>query len=161
MLKLKIAHSPLVQKYFTSTRELVLLNQTDFTDIGAIILTAEDVKYIQQIKTTEFNIPIFVVLNEGETLSDEYFDQVYHVQDLNSYDINLYSRQIETAASLYEQKMLPPFFKMLSEYVEMGNLAFDCPGHQGGQYFRKHQPAVIYTISMEKIFSVQIFVMLM
>lgn len=35
---------------------------------------------------------------------DEYFDQVYHVQDLNSYDINLYSRQIETAASLYEQK---------------------------------------------------------
>lgn len=50
MLKLKIAHSPLVQKYFTSTRELVLLNQTDFTDIGATILTAEDVKYIQQIK---------------------------------------------------------------------------------------------------------------
>lgn len=153
MLKLKIAHSPLVQKYFTSTRELVLLNQTDFTDIGAIILTAEDVKYIQQIKTTEFNIPIFVVLNEGETLSDEYFDQVYHVQDLNSYDINLYSRQIETAASLYEQKMLPPFFKMLSEYVEMGNLAFDCPGHQGGQYFRKHPAGrYLYDFYGENIF---------
>lgn len=32
MLKLKNRTWPLVQKYFTSTRELVLLNQTDFAN---------------------------------------------------------------------------------------------------------------------------------
>lgn len=154
MLKLKICHSPLVKKYFDSARDLVSITDTDFTDVGAIILTKEDVyEYIDRIEATQFGIPVFVVLNEGETLQDEYLSRVYHIQDLNSYDINLYSRQIETAASLYEGKMLPPFFKMLSEYVEMGNLAFDCPGHQGGQYFRKHPAGrYLYDFYGENIF---------
>ena len=82
-----------------------------------------------------------------------YNDAIYHIQDLNGYDIKLYSRQIETAAKLYEEKMLPPFFKMLSEYVEMGNIAFDCPGHQGGQYYRKHPAGrFLYDFYGENIF---------
>ncbi len=53
----------------------------------------------------------------------------------------------------YEDKMLPPFFKMLSEYVEMGNIAFDCPGHQGGQYYRKHPAGrFLYDFYGENIF---------
>ena len=53
----------------------------------------------------------------------------------------------------YEEKMLPPFFKMLSEYVEMGNIAFDCPGHQGGQYYRKHPAGrFLYDFYGENIF---------
>ncbi|MFC2363397.1 MAG: ornithine decarboxylase SpeF, partial [Haemophilus parainfluenzae] len=81
------------------------------------------------------------------------YDAIYHIQDLNGYDIKLYSRQIETAAKLYEEKMLPPFFKMLSEYVEMGNIAFDCPGHQGGQYYRKHPAGrFLYDFYGENIF---------
>ncbi len=56
-------------------------------------------------------------------------------------------------AKLYEEKMLPPFFKMLSEYVEMGNIAFDCPGHQGGQYYRKHPAGrFLYDFYGENIF---------
>lgn len=128
MLNLKIAYSSMVENYFKTNRELVLIQKTDFTDVGAIILTKEEVyEYIDRIEATQFGIPVFVVLNEGDRLQDEYLSRVYHIQDLNSYDINLYSRQIETAANLYEEKILPPFFKMLSEYVEMGNLAFDCP----------------------------------
>ncbi|MDY2947326.1 MAG: ornithine decarboxylase SpeF [Mannheimia varigena] len=139
MLHLKIAYSSLVQPYFHTTRELVAIDKTDFTDVGAIVLSTDDVhQYIDRILEKEFNIPVFIVVESGKILAPQYFDQVYHIQDLNNYDINLYSRQIETAVHLYEDKMLPPFFKMLSEYVEMGNTAFDCPGHQGGQYFRKH-----------------------
>lgn len=154
MLNLKIAYSPLVQPYFNTTRKLVCVSETDFTDVGAVVLTANDVAdYIESIVQTEFNIPVFVALNEGEVLESKFFDKVYHVQDLNNFDINLYSRQIETAAKLYEEKMLPPFFKMLSEYVEMGNSAFDCPGHQGGQYFRKHPAGrFLYDFYGENIF---------
>ncbi|VTQ23257.1 Ornithine decarboxylase [Escherichia coli] len=32
----------------------------------------------------------------------------------------------------------PPFFRALVDYVNQGNSAFDCPGHQGGEFFRRH-----------------------
>lgn len=154
MLHLKIAYSSLVQPYFHTTRELVAVEHSDFTDVGAIVLSTEDIQqYIDKILAKEFNIPVFVVVESGKILDPQYFDKVYHIQDLNNYDINLYSRQIETAVHLYEEKMLPPFFKMLSEYVEMGNTAFDCPGHQGGQYFRKHPAGrFLYDFYGENIF---------
>ena len=34
-------------------------------------------------------------------------------------------------------KLLPPFFGGLVSYDTEANIAFDCPGHQGGQFFRK------------------------
>jgi ornithine decarboxylase len=45
---------------------------------------------------------------------------------------------VETAASAYEEKLLPPFFDVLEAYATDGNLQFDCPGHQQGAYYRKH-----------------------
>ena len=139
MPNLKIAYSPKVEQYFSTNRELVEIDKTDFTDVAAIVLTSGDAgEYLERIQATNFGIPVFVVQTEEEQVDPKFYDAIYHIQDLNGYDIKLYSRQIETAARLYEEKMLPPFFKMLSEYVEMGNIAFDCPGHQGGQYYRKH-----------------------
>lgn len=154
MPNLKIAYSPEVTQYFLTDRDMVEVTETDFTDVGAVVLSSTDVaQYIDAIKATEFNIPVFVVQTAEAPLSPAYYDSVYHIQDLNGYDIQLYSRQIETAAKLYEEKMLPPFFKMLSEYVEMGNIAFDCPGHQGGQYFRKHPAGrFLYDFYGENIF---------
>lgn len=37
-----------------------------------------------------------------------------------------------------EERTLPPFFEALKAYVEEENLPFDCPGHQGGEFFRRH-----------------------
>lgn len=53
--------------------------------------------------------------------------------------------QLEAAADAYEQALLPPFFKTLKTYVEMENSTFACPGHQGGEFFRKTpgRPAVL------------------
>ena len=154
MPNLKIAYSPKVEQYFSTNRELVEITKTDFTDVAAIVLTSEDVgEYLERIQATNFGIPVFVVQTEEEQVDPKFYDAIYHIQDLNGYDIKLYSRQIETAAKFYEDKMLPPFFKMLSEYVEMGNIAFDCPGHQGGQYYRKHPAGrFLYDFYGENIF---------
>lgn len=154
MPNLKIAYSPKVEQYFSTNRELVEITKTDFTDVVAIVLTSGDVgEYLERIQATNFGIPVFVVQTEEEQVDPKFYDAIYHIQDLNGYDIKLYSRQIETAARLYEEKMLPPFFKMLSEYVEMGNIAFDCPGHQGGQYYRKHPAGrFLYDFYGENIF---------
>lgn len=154
MPNLKIAYSPKVEQYFSTNRELVEIDKTDFTDVAAIVLTSGDVgEYLERIQATNFGIPVFVVQTEEEQVDPKFYDAIYHIQDLNGYDIKLYSRQIETAAKFYEEKMLPPFFKMLSEYVEMGNIAFDCPGHQGGQYYRKHPAGrFLYDFYGENIF---------
>lgn len=154
MPNLKIAYSPKVEQYFSTNRELVEITKTDFTDVAAIVLTSGDVgEYLERIQATNFGIPVFVVQTEEEQVDPKFYNAIYHIQDLNGYDIKLYSRQIETAARLYEEKMLPPFFKMLSEYVEMGNIAFDCPGHQGGQYYRKHPAGrFLYDFYGENIF---------
>lgn len=154
MPNLKIAYSPKVEQYFSTNRELVEITKTDFTDVAAIVLTSGDVgEYLERIQATNFGIPVFGVQTEEEQVDPKFYDAIYHIQDLNGYDIKLYSRQIETAARLYEEKMLPPFFKMLSEYVEMGNIAFDCPGHQGGQYYRKHPAGrFLYDFYGENIF---------
>ena len=154
MPNLKIAYSPKVEQYFSTNRELVEIAKTDFTDVAAIVLTSGDVgEYLERIQATNFGIPVFVVQTEEEQVDPKFYDAIYHIQDLNGYDIKLYSRQIETAAKFYEEKMLPPFFKMLSEYVEMGNIAFDCPGHQGGQYYRKHPAGrFLYDFYGENIF---------
>ena len=154
MPNLKIAYSPKVEQYFSTNRELVEIDKTDFTDVSAIVLTSGDVgDYLERIQATNFGIPVFVVQTEEEQVDPKFYDAIYHIQDLNGYDIKLYSRQIETAAKFYEDKMLPPFFKMLSEYVEMGNIAFDCPGHQGGQYYRKHPAGrFLYDFYGENIF---------
>ena len=154
MPNLKIAYSPKVEQYFSTNRELVEITKTDFTDVAAIVLTSGDVgEYLERIQATNFGIPVFVVQTEEEQVDPKFYDAIYHIQDLNGYDIKLYSRQIETAARLYEEKMLPPFFKMLSDYVEMVNIAFDCPGHQGGQYYRKHPAGrFLYDFYGENIF---------
>ena len=154
MPNLKIAYSPKVEQYFSTNRELVEIAKTDFTDVAAVVLSSGDVgEYLGRIKATKFGVPVFVVQTEEQQVDPKFYDSIYHIQDLNGYDIKLYSRQIETAAKLYEEKMLPPFFKMLSEYVEMGNIAFDCPGHQGGQYYRKHPAGrFLYDFFGENIF---------
>ncbi len=50
-----------------------------------------------RIQATKFGIPVFVVQTEEEQVDPKFYDSIYHIQDLNGYDIKLYSRQIETA----------------------------------------------------------------
>lgn len=48
-----------------------------------------------------------------------------------------YARQIIASLVRYGRQLLPPFFGGLMAYDSEANIAFDCPGHQGGQFYRK------------------------
>jgi ornithine decarboxylase len=48
-----------------------------------------------------------------------------------------YAKQVLTSLVDYGTSLLPPFFGGLMSYDADGNIAFDCPGHQGGQFYRK------------------------
>ena len=48
-----------------------------------------------------------------------------------------YAKQVIASVMRYGLSLLPPFFGGLMAYDAEANIAFDCPGHQGGQFYRK------------------------
>ncbi|MCM0650672.1 ornithine decarboxylase [Clostridium swellfunianum] len=138
MKHLRISYTSEAQKFFKTDRNLVLAENTDYTDVAAVVITDSEIDVFNSVVSTKFGIPIFVIAKNVDNLNDDVKRTACKVIEENGLDIELVSREIETAAKQYEEHMLPPFFKTLSEYVERENLQFDCPGHQGGQYFAKH-----------------------
>lgn len=137
-LNLKIAATGETAALFTTTREIVDPHTTDFVDVAAVVITDADKDVVSKVEDTKFGIPIFVFTEDASKINEEMMRKIYHILDLHDkYQIHLYDNEIETAAGNYEDNILPPFFKTLKAYGERGNIQFDCPGHQGGQYFRK------------------------
>lgn len=137
---LKIAYSDKALEIFGSipAREAVNVNDTDFTDVGAVVIADTDTDVLQKEMVFAFKIPVLLIRTKEGPVADDVISKVYRVIDLNETDHDFYNRQIESAASHYEDTVLPPFFKDLEKYVENGYSQFDCPGHQGGAFFRKH-----------------------
>lgn len=48
-----------------------------------------------------------------------------------------YAKQVIASLLDYGKSLLPPFFGGMMAYDHEANIAFDCPGHQGGQFYRK------------------------
>ncbi|VVN29370.1 Inducible ornithine decarboxylase [Pseudomonas fluorescens] len=148
MNALKVAASDSVLDCFRTSRLIVALGQTDYTDVAVAVLSVDDVMggALDTIKRTGFDIPLFLVAppGGGDRALDVYkrlhemILQVNGVFDLSRYNAEYYGNQLETAARSYEDGLLPPFFDALKHYTEAANATFACPGHQGGQFFRKH-----------------------
>lgn len=153
MKRLKIAYAEAAGPYFSTKRETVTVDCTDFTDVGAVVVTEKDASSVEAVQATKFGLPVFVVLTESTKLPGELIGKVNHVIDGKSEAAEYYSRQIEDAAAKYEDSVLPPFMRALSEYVYSGKSQFDCPGHQGGQFFRKHPAGrFLYDFYGENVF---------
>ncbi len=136
----KIAMSESLNATIQTKKETVeVKNVKDWTDISALVVDEKDFQAIEQAEKTKFDIPVFVATHDTKKYSKAELASIDHLIDLNSAtDAQLFSREVEHAANEYEKNLYSPFFKNLTQYVERGNLQFDCPGHQGGAYFRKH-----------------------
>ncbi|MDK8253929.1 MAG: Orn/Lys/Arg decarboxylase N-terminal domain-containing protein, partial [Dialister micraerophilus] len=141
MKQFKIAYSEKALEVFGAVcgREVVDINATDFTDVAAVVITDADADLLTSHSSIAgFDIPVFLIRTTCENVCDEVIGKVFRVIDLKETDRALFERQIESAAAKYEENVLPPFFKDLQKYVENGYSQFDCPGHQGGAFYRKH-----------------------
>ncbi|EOI3528761.1 ornithine decarboxylase [Cronobacter dublinensis] len=132
MKSLKIAASHAVASLLSTSREVVTLDSTDFTNVAAVVLSVPDTRsgILALLARTGFNLPVFVYLQEGETCA-------LPVSGTLTGSAQGFLA-LETAALAYEENLLPPFFDTLTQYVEMQNSTFACPGHQHGEFFRKH-----------------------
>ncbi|CFR19024.1 ornithine decarboxylase SpeF [Yersinia kristensenii] len=140
MKKLNIAASTSAIPCFETQREVVDVLHTDFTDVAAVVLSVQDINngVIESIHSLGLDIPIFAAVCCEEELNTDVLPSLNGVFELCGDNTDFYGKQLESAAEKYEKELLPPFFNTLKKYVEMGNSTFACPGHQGGQFFRKH-----------------------
>ena len=140
MQALKIGVSRLCPDCFSTEREIINIHDTDYIDIAAAVIAVSDIfqGIIDEIEMTGFGVPVFVVCQPEERVPAEYLARISGVFDYNETHRDYYGRQLEAAAQKYETALRPPFFRALVDYVNQGNSAFDCPGHQGGEFFRRH-----------------------
>ena len=139
-LHIAFSHDALQDFEDSITRFAVTLDKTDFSDVAAIVITDADHEEVLSNPLIEaLRIPVFLVKKDANsTIKPEFVGKITRVIDANEVNYELYVKQIEAAANKYEEDMLPPFFRALADYVEDGNSQFDCPGHQGGQFFARH-----------------------
>ena len=128
----------LLKEYITYP--MVDVETADFTEVSAIVVSdtyVKDVVHHPQVQA--FSIPLFVITKDGDALIKAGDDlpnmKIYTAHRL---DESILAEDVETAAIRYEYGVLPPFFRALSKYSTNGNLQFDCPGHQGGDFFKRH-----------------------
>lgn len=137
-LKLAVSESSLLLIEEFEARELVFLGTTDFSDVATIVVTtADDPKLLDNPMIKALSIPTFLITSDGE-VPEAFVGKVTRVIGQDELNVDFYIRQIDAAADRYEEKVLPPFFRALAEYVEDGNSQFDCPGHQGGAFYTRH-----------------------
>lgn len=132
MKTMKIAVSRELVSALSTHREVVTLDNTDFTDVAAVVITLADSHsgILALLKRTGFQLPVFM-------FSQEPLDAPAGVAAVIAGKAQEWL-ELENAACHYEETLLPPFFDTLTQYVAMENSTFACPGHQHGAFFKKH-----------------------
>lgn len=152
MKQLKVAVSAGLEGVFESVREQVPVKGADWMEVSAVVLSSEDLRAgkLEEVQALHLGIPAFAVTEDQTQLP---VGQLYGVLDTNPTNKAFYGRQVDNAAQKYEEQLLPPFFGSLEKYVQAGNLQFDCPGHQGGAFFRRHPAGrAFYNFFGESVF---------
>jgi ornithine decarboxylase len=132
MKSMKIAVSRELASALSTHREVVTLDNTDFTDVAAVVITVAESHsgILALLKRTGFHLPVYL-------FSPEPVDAPAGVDAVIDGKAQEWL-ELEAAACRYEENLLPPFFDTLSQYVAMDNSTFACPGHQHGAFFKKH-----------------------
>jgi ornithine decarboxylase len=115
-------------------------------DVGAYIALVDGERLeparrlARAVRAIGFRTPLWALADahriadlEVQDLTGEVDGYIYLGQQTPEY----YAKQVLTSLVDYGTSLLPPFFGGLMSYDADGNIAFDCPGHQGGQFYRK------------------------
>ncbi len=134
-----IAVNPSVAQYVDTHRDVVDVGDTDYTDVSAVVLSSQDLDdgIAAELTANGFGLPVFVVAGPDDDVALDVHG-ITGVLASDAHNAAFFGRMVETAAVKFDEAVLPPFFGALASYERQGYSAFDCPGHQGGQFFRRH-----------------------
>jgi arginine/lysine/ornithine decarboxylase len=132
------------------------------SDVGAYIILVDGErrdaarKLAQSVRAIGFKTPLWA-LADSHKISDmavvggvgEVDGYIYLGQQTPAF----YAKQIAATLLDYGMSLLPPFFGGMMAYDADANVSFACPGHQGGEFYRKSPAGQLFF----KHFGEQIF----
>ncbi|MCA1371787.1 ornithine decarboxylase [Bradyrhizobium sp. BRP14] len=97
-------------------------------------------KFVRAVRGLGFRTPLWALADSrgiADIAAVELAGEVDGFVYLGQQTPVFYAKQIISSLVNYGKTLLPPFFGGLMAYDGEANIAFDCPGHQGGQFYRK------------------------
>ncbi len=114
------------------------LDSTDFTDVAAVVITTADSRsgILALLKRTGFHLPVFMLADEPvSSACRRYSGNSRERAGMAGAGKRCLSLRSGTSAALYGT---------LTQYVDMGNSTFACPGHQHGEFLENIPQAAIF-----------------
>ena len=99
------------------------------------------------VRETGNRTPLWALADSHRISDLSVYDMIGEVQGyiyLGQQTPSYYAKQVVTSIVEYGTSLLPPFFGGLLAYDYEANVAFACPGHQGGQFYRKSPAGQIF-----------------
>ncbi|HEY6644082.1 ornithine decarboxylase [Povalibacter sp.] len=130
--------------------------------VGAFIISVDAArreparKLGQAVRDIGFRIPLWVLADSHRIADTSVLGSLGEVDGyvyLGQQTPTFYAKQIIASLIGYGTSLLPPFFRGLMSYDTEANISFACPGHQGGQFYRKSPAGQLFY----KYFGEQIF----
>jgi ornithine decarboxylase len=94
----------------------------------------------REVRALGFQMPLWALANSHQIADMGTFAMTGEVEGyiyLGQQTPIFYAKQVVASVIEYGLNIIPPFFGGLLAYDSEANIAFDCPGHQGGQFYRK------------------------
>lgn len=110
------------------------------SDLGAILTPGAHAEAIIAMRDARgLRMPVFLLSKpDQDVFMAPYLKSLDSVvmSDLESRDF--YEKRLLASIEAYAQSLLTPFFGKLMQYDYDANRTWACPGHQGGQFFKRH-----------------------
>ncbi|TMA94989.1 MAG: amino acid decarboxylase, partial [Deltaproteobacteria bacterium] len=109
-------------------------------DLCAIVVGRDDASFVLAARHERgFEMPVFLVTERNtDVFHAPYLHEMRGVLIAGLESRDFYKKTFLTCVEEYVQGLLTPFFGKLLEYDYDGNRSWACPGHQGGQMFKRH-----------------------
>jgi ornithine decarboxylase len=94
----------------------------------------------REVRAIGFQTPLWGLADSHRISDISCFDALGDIRGyiyLGQQTPSFYAKQVIANLIQYGMDLSPPFFVGLIAYDAEANIAFDCPGHQGGQFYRK------------------------
>ena len=113
-------------------------------------------KLVRAVRAAGFNTPLWALADSrklSHALAPEVLGEVDGCLFLGQQTPAFQAKQVVASIVEYGTSLLPPFFGGLMAYDGEANISFACPGHQGGEFYRKSPAGQLFF----KHFGEQIF----
>jgi ornithine decarboxylase len=113
-------------------------------------------KLVRAVRGAGFNTPLWALADSrklSQALAPEVLGEVDGCLFLGQQTPAFQAKQVGASIVEYGTSLLPPFFGGLMAYDAEANISFACPGHQGGEFYRKSPAGQLFF----KHFGEQIF----